>query len=540
MTSNNLEMSAGTYFVRYLSLGLILLLLIIFFGRGLSDDIAATRKILISAAIVLINLSIVILYSAAVLRNTALRADPEAPDLAYYLGFSLTVGALAFSFLGDLFANQPGLAGSAAAASRGHLVENALGQFGAGLLATLFGLCSKIYLSSRQTIEFSDPEQLYQQLRTEITAFRTIVDSSGRELAAGLHSSSQSMLAAGESAARAMTQLASKMDELRQSTALQIASDQIVEAVSIFRATLEGARAPTEGLATSVATLNRSVGDANASMTSLITRTAEFSDGIAENLKVSKSLSEAVTKAVALHTTLLTSQQGIAEQTDRTTLAIQALKVELEKLVKSMPPLGVSISTFTEALEPASAGFKRLAATTAPAIQQLESFDKELLVTHSNLGALQAASESFAASTHSTDNEIKALMNSLSGAAQEMQNVQVLSDRLSRAFSEDDAQAKILQQRMDELSNVIGGVVAVAQDLKERVSSSTTVVGAFAISTESATNAINAAPPSVLDLLGRLDAMAESVRSLGSALERLTQQSDRVAQTLAPPRFGNN
>ena len=65
--------------------------------------------------------------------------EEEAADLAYYLGFCLTVASLAISFISDM---------SLATSSNGNskLIRGSLAQFGAGLMATLIGLIAKIYI----------------------------------------------------------------------------------------------------------------------------------------------------------------------------------------------------------------------------------------------------------------------------------------------------------------------------------------------------------------------------------------------------------
>jgi hypothetical protein len=92
---------------------------------------------ILALAILCSNFVAVFGYSMAILKREDLLADPDAPDLAYYLGFSLTVGALSFSFLADLGAMKaanPQLQ----AVLKSSLVSGSLAQFGAGLLAIAF------------------------------------------------------------------------------------------------------------------------------------------------------------------------------------------------------------------------------------------------------------------------------------------------------------------------------------------------------------------------------------------------------------------
>ena len=130
---NQKDTSPARFFLVYIALGMLSLLTIIaisVYFRNQKADVTWLLAISILAS----NFLAVWGYSAAILRNKDLLADPEAPDLAYYLGFSLTVGALSFSFLADLgLMKVDNLQEKASVSS--NLVKGSLAQFGSGLLA---------------------------------------------------------------------------------------------------------------------------------------------------------------------------------------------------------------------------------------------------------------------------------------------------------------------------------------------------------------------------------------------------------------------
>ena len=87
--------SSGSLFVRFLVLGLSALTILI-----VGSKVLEFQSVVITAAgIILATLLMVGMYTIAVLRDDELLLEQDTPDLAYYLGFSLTVGALALTFL---------------------------------------------------------------------------------------------------------------------------------------------------------------------------------------------------------------------------------------------------------------------------------------------------------------------------------------------------------------------------------------------------------------------------------------------------------
>jgi hypothetical protein len=181
--SINTRVESGQLFVRFVSVGLISLFVSVIFLKFTSIFGAYTTLIL-GLCIFIINLVAVLGYTIAVLKSPQILAETDAPDLAYYLGFCLTVGALSATFIVDTMLNQfatINLDDKGVALLQTDLIKSSLVQFGVGLTATLIGLCAKIYLASKQSSESLEPEELYRNFRVEINTFekemRLITDS---------------------------------------------------------------------------------------------------------------------------------------------------------------------------------------------------------------------------------------------------------------------------------------------------------------------------------------------------------------------------
>jgi chromosome segregation ATPase len=236
------DVTPARFFLVYIAFGMLSLLAIIavsVYLRNLKYDVTWGLAI----SILVSNFLAVWGYALAILRRKELLSDPEAPDLAYYLGFSLTVGALSFSFLADLGALQaanPQLQASL----RSGLVSGSLAQFGAGLLATLVGLSFKIYLTSQQQRTSSDPTEMYNQFRTEISSFKTTLRDLSSELSSSISQASIDIRNSGETASNSMIELAETLKSAGQVISVNITNERIGAPVDRFIAELESISTP--------------------------------------------------------------------------------------------------------------------------------------------------------------------------------------------------------------------------------------------------------------------------------------------------------
>lgn len=234
--SINTRVGSGQLFVRFVSVGLISLFASVIFLK--STSVAGPYSaVTLGLFIFIINLVAVLGYTFAVLKSPQVLAESDAPDLAYYLGFCLTVGALSATFITDTLLSQfasINYVGKDAAAAQTDLIKGSLIQFGVGLTATLIGLCAKIYLSSKQSNDSLEPEELYRNFRVEINTFekemRLITDSYTRTVENSVSKINSSVSDACSSFDK-LREVANKSNEL---IANNISQDNISKPINDF------------------------------------------------------------------------------------------------------------------------------------------------------------------------------------------------------------------------------------------------------------------------------------------------------------------
>lgn len=147
--SINTRVGSGQLFVRFVTVGLISLLVSVVFLK-FTSIFGVYTTLTLGLCIFVINLVSVLGYTFAVLKSPQILSESDAPDLAYYLGFCLTVGALSVTFIVDTLLSQFATINwndKEVAQLQTDLIKGSLIQFGVGLTATLIGLCAKIYLA---------------------------------------------------------------------------------------------------------------------------------------------------------------------------------------------------------------------------------------------------------------------------------------------------------------------------------------------------------------------------------------------------------
>lgn len=255
------DVSPAKFFLTYIAFGMLSLLTIIavsVYFRNQKYDVTWALAI----SILVSNFLAVWGYAAAILRRSELIADPEAPDLAYYLGFSLTVGALSFSFLADLGALQAANIQQQATLRSG-LVSGSLAQFGAGLLATLIGLSFKIYLTSRQQRTSTDPTEMYNQFRTEVGSFSSMLRSLSTELTTSINQASAEIQNSGHLASNSMIEMSETLQRASQAISVNITHEKIAAPVNRFIAELESISTPLKFANEIVVEFNKQTSNAN-------------------------------------------------------------------------------------------------------------------------------------------------------------------------------------------------------------------------------------------------------------------------------------
>lgn len=524
MTDSRASPTAGKYFVNYLTFGLVSLLSAMLFSRFLISE--KDQKFFLSAAILIINFLTVWLYSAAIIRNKDLRSDPDAPDLAYYLGFSLTVGALSFSFLGDVGFSKLGNS------QRGTLVENALGQFGAGLLATLFGLCAKIFLTSKQAQEFSDPENLYRDLSREVKTFHDTLKNTGNELADSLRSSAESIRSAGSAATQAMSTLASELTAVQQRISGELTADRITGSVEAFVDELGKLREPASAIAEDVSKLSGVLQEANNAISQVAQKSSEVNNMLGAQLQLGREQRDVVLEVVVSNQRLLESQERVTTQSELASDAALTLVRTMDNLSAVLPKVAESLSEVDVQAKPAASQLILLANATVSVLAPTHNLANSLSETKGKLDALGIASQSITQAAAQGETSARALRVSLDGLVEALRDAEGTFARLTPTLGGNQEQAKQLEQQMRVLTETFGQVVTGAASLQSKLNDSTSSLGNLGANVETAMTALSAAPVAMESFKRPLDAMAVTTARLNEELANLTTQAADLASAL--------
>ena len=349
---NQKDTSPARFFLVYIALGMLSLLTIIaisVYFRNQKADVTWLLAISILAS----NFLAVWGYSAAILRNKDLLADPEAPDLAYYLGFSLTVGALSFSFLADLGALKADNLQQQASASSS-LVKGSLAQFGSGLLATLIGLCFKIYLSSQQQKSSNDPTEMYNQFRMEVGSFSNMLRNLGTELSSSVSNASSEIKRSGELASSSMTEMSETLQRASHTIAVNITHERIAAPVERFIAELDSISVPLKAANSVIVEFSNQTNSANSAIKAAAAEYLAASQVVRQSAISVDLFSKSITKLnpdleelnLKLGEFLASCQSGTSSLkvlTENTNLTATEILNNAKKLQELNPLLGDSI-----------------------------------------------------------------------------------------------------------------------------------------------------------------------------------------------------
>ena len=286
--SLNTRVGSGQLFVRFVTVGLISLFGSVIFLK--SSSIAGVyTAVILGLCIFVINLVAVLGYTFAVLKSPQVLAESDSPDLAYYLGFCLTVGALSATFITDTLLSQfasINSIGRDVAQLQTDLIKGSLIQFGVGLTATLIGLCAKIYLASKQSSESLEPEELYRNFRVEINTFekemRLITDSYTKTVEDSVSRLKTSVSDTCNSFDK-LREVASKSNDL---IASNISHDNITLPINEFIESIDGFK----GISESLVAMKSSVESADESIKSMQSSTQELSNSTKSLLESNGSI----------------------------------------------------------------------------------------------------------------------------------------------------------------------------------------------------------------------------------------------------------
>lgn len=432
--SINTRVGSGQLFVRFVSVGLISLFASVIFLK--STSVAGPYSaVTLGLFIFIINLVAVLGYTFAVLKSPQVLAESDAPDLAYYLGFCLTVGALSATFITDTLISQFAAinkVGIDAASMQTDLIKGSLIQFGVGLTATLIGLCAKIYLASKQSSDSLEPEELYRNFRVEINTFekemRLITDSYTRTVEDSISRLNISVSDACSSFDK-LREVANKSNEL---IADNISQDNISKPIhefinsisAITKVTQEFSSAGKESIqgfkeiSSSMNTMKSSIESVDVSIESLQANIVllsnstqslvESNDGIKSSNKTLStdigSFSSTIRSATQNSGEFFASLKVVGEQITQTGKEFSALKDRAELgvagvslfserlggLANSLSQLGNQLTSLESLLVKNNSDLKLSNQTSRTFISDIENFQNIIKKITTDLGALES------------------------------------------------------------------------------------------------------------------------------------------------------
>jgi chromosome segregation ATPase len=478
-----MKKTAGNLFVKFLGFGVFVLICIIFGSKSFTPS-SASSTLFLAGAIFAINIFVVVGYSLAVIRTDEILLEEDAPDLAYYLGFSLTVASLAFSFISDV-----GMASNAAASSA--LVKGSLAQFGSGLLATLIGLCAKIFITSKQAHLASNPEILYQEFRMEIREFENALSAMATSLDSSIKTACLSMTASAESAADSMDKLSARLQASSDSIAEHLTVEKIAHPIAAFSEELLKLQDPAQEFRTEMSTL---AGSASAITKGFVNLETSISEVRLSTLAEIKNIDGLIETKKQLNEA---SKQSLNLLLEQNTTATEANK-QLIKLKNS------SLKT-SEGLELVSASSASLFNRSGELEEGLAMVNRSVLETSQRLAELIVLTKDFGSSLKAGSD-----------------NAELLSARSTAANT-------ALADTSNALSEINAKIVGVPDTLDRTLSSLnnlTNSLAATANSTEPLIRSLSSVNAPLVDT-------SESAKSLHVAIAKLNQEVESLSRIIS-------
>lgn len=351
-----MKKTAGNIFVRFLGSGIILLLGLILGVKTFTSH-SGSSTLALAGAIFIVNMFVVVGYAFAVIRTESILSEEDAPDLAYYLGFSLTVASLALSFISDV-----GMASDAAANST--LVKGSLAQFGSGLLATLIGLCAKIFIASKQAHLASNPEILYQEFRMEIKGFENALSAMASSLDSSIKAACDSINSSAESAAESIEKLSERLKVSSDSIAEHLTVEKIAKPIAAFSDELLKLQEPAHEFRAEMSTLvgsavaiTKGFSDLDTSISNVRQSTIEEIKNIDGLVETKKRLNEASKNSIDLleeqNTTFAETNKQLTKlknSTAKTAESYELVGTASDKLVTRSGELEEGLATINRSM----------------------------------------------------------------------------------------------------------------------------------------------------------------------------------------------
>jgi len=432
-----MKKTAGNLFVRFLGFGIFALICLIVGIKSFTSHSSSTT-LLLAGAIFVVNMFVVVGYSFAVIRSQAILLEEDAPDLAYYLGFSLTVASLSLSFISDV-----GMASNAAANSA--LIKGSLAQFGSGLLATLIGLCAKIFIASKQAHLASNPAILYQEFRMEIKGFENALSAMATSLDLSIKSACLSMNSSAESAADSMEKLAAR---------LKVSSDSIAEHL-----TIEKISTPIAAFSQELLKLQEPAYEFRAEMSTLVESASSITKGF-NTLETSiKDVRQSTLEEIKNIDGLVETKKRLNEASKQSIILFLDQNETVTETNKQFSRLKNSSSKTSDSLDLVSASSDKLVIRNGALDEGLVTVNNSILETAQRLAELIALTKEFGSTLKSSSEsaEILSVRSSAVNAA-----LSGTSDALSEVNSQIDGVPESLNRTLNSLNSLTNSLTATA------------------------------------------------------------------------------
>lgn len=478
-----MKKTAGNIFVRFLGFGILALLCLIIGVKTFASH-NGSMTLALAGAIFIVNMFVVVGYAFAVIRTESILSEEDAPDLAYYLGFSLTVASLALSFISDV-----GMASDAAANST--LVKGSLAQFGSGLLATLIGLCAKIFIASKQAHLASNPEILYQEFRMEIKGFENALSAMASSLDSSIKSACLSINASADSAADSMEKLSERLKVSSDSIAEHLTVEKIAKPIATFSDELLKLQEPAHEFRAEMSTLvgsavaiTKGFADLDTSISNVRQSTIEEIKNIDGLVETKKRLNEASKNSIDL----LEEQNTTVAETN-----------------KQLTKLKNSTTKTAESYDLVGAASDNLVTRSGELEEGLVTINRSMLETAQRLAELVALTKDFGSSLKSSGDSVDVL--SVRSTA-----VNAALSGTSNALSEVNSKFNGVPESLDRTLNSLN------------------------VLTNSLTTTANSTEPLVRSLNNvnvPLNETSESAKSLHLAIAKLSQDVESLSRIIA-------
>lgn len=478
-----MKKTAGNIFVRFLGFGILALLCLIIGVKTFASH-NGSMTLALAGAIFIVNMFVVVGYAFAVIRTESILSEEDAPDLAYYLGFSLTVASLALSFISDV-----GMASDAAANST--LVKGSLAQFGSGLLATLIGLCAKIFIASKQAHLASNPEILYQEFRMEIKGFENALSAMASSLDSSIKSACLSINASAESAAESMEKLSER---------LKVSSDAIAENL-----TVEKIAKPIAAFSDELLKLQEPAHEFRAEMSTLVGSAVAITKGFADLDTSISNVRQSTIEEIKNIDGLVETKKRLNEASKNSIDLLDEQNTTITETNKQLTKLKNSTAKTAESYELVGTASDKLVTRSGELEEGLATINRSMLETAQRLAELIALTKDFGSSLKSSGDSVDVLS--------------VRSTAVNAALSG-------TSNALSEVSSKFNGVPESLDRTLNSLNVLTNSLTATANSTEPLVRSLN-------NVNAPLNETSESAKSLHLAIAKLNQDVESLSRIIA-------